>query len=123
MITFGFSYCPLICLICSKGENNEIKRTRKRALRTLYGDYESTFEELLNRDKSKTTYKKNLKMLMGEVSKKINHLYPQHMWKIFTRKNFPYNLSGNELCKIPTMISQCFGISTLSFRGSFYGIH
>ena len=30
-----FSYCPPIWLFCSKGVNNEINRTNKRALRAL----------------------------------------------------------------------------------------
>ena len=55
-----FSYCPLILLFGSKGVNNEINTIHKRALRILYGDYESILEELVDRDKSKTTHRKNL---------------------------------------------------------------
>ena len=47
VVTSNFSYCSLIWLSCSKGANNEISRTHKRALRALYGDYQCTFEELL----------------------------------------------------------------------------
>ena len=42
----NFSYFSLIWLFCSKGANNESNRTHKRALRTLYGDYESTLEKV-----------------------------------------------------------------------------
>ena len=89
VIMSNFSYCPLIWLFCIKGANNEIYRTHKRALRVLYGDYESTLEELLDRDKSKTTYKKNPQILMIEVYKTINHLNPEYMWEFFTRRNVP----------------------------------
>ena len=75
----SFSYCPLIWLFCSKGANNEINRTHKRALRALYGDYESTFEELLDKGKSLTIHKKNLQRLMVEIYKKLNHLNPAYM--------------------------------------------
>ena len=51
VIMSNFSYCPLIWLFCSKGANNKINRTHKRAPRTLYEDYESTFEKLLDKDK------------------------------------------------------------------------
>ena len=60
------SYCSLIWLFCSKTANNDINRTQKGALRTLYRDYESTFEELLGRDNTKTTHTKNLQKLMIE---------------------------------------------------------
>ena len=48
VVMSNFSYNPLIWLFCSKVANNEINRTHKRALRTLYRDYESSFEELLD---------------------------------------------------------------------------
>ena len=62
-----FSYCPLIWLLCSKTANNDINRTHKRALRILYRDNGSTFEELLERDNTKTTHTKGLQKLMIEV--------------------------------------------------------
>ena len=118
VIMSNFSYCPLIWLFCSKGAINEINRTHKRALRALYGDYESTFEELLDNDKSLTIHKKNLQSLMVEIYKTINHLNPAYMWELFIKKDVPYNLRSNKLCKIPSVNSQRYGISSLSFRGS-----
>ena len=82
----NFSYCPLIWLFCSKGANNESNRTHILALRALYGDYESTFEELLDKDKSMTIHKKNLQKLMVEIYKTINHLNPAYMWEFFIKK-------------------------------------
>ena len=41
--------------------NNEINRTHKRALSALYGDYESTFEEIVDEDKLKTIQKRSCK--------------------------------------------------------------
>ena len=61
----NFSYCPLISLFCTKGANNKVNRTHNRALRAIYGDCESTFEDLLDRDKSQTIHKKNLQILMN----------------------------------------------------------
>ena len=118
VIMSNLSYCPLIWLFCSKGANNEINRTHKRALRALNGDYESTFEELLDKDKSLTIHKNNLQRLMVEIYKTINHLNPVYMWEFFIKTDVPYNLRSNESCKIPSVNSQRYGISSLSFRGS-----
>ena len=70
---------------CSKTASNDINRTHKRALRILYRDYESSFEELLERDKTKTTHTKNLQKLMIEVYKSLNHLNPEYMWEFFVK--------------------------------------
>ena len=118
VVMSNFSYCPLIWLFCSKAANNEINRTHKRALRTLYRDYESTFEELLDRGDTKTTHKKNLQNLMVEIYKSMNHLNPEYMWDFFVKKDVPYNLRTKELCKLPSVSSQRYGINSLSFRGS-----
>ena len=108
----NFSHCPLISLFCSKGANNEINRIHKRALRALHGDYESTFEELLDKFKSLTIHKKNLERLIVEIYKTINHLNPAYMWEFFIEKDVLYNLRSNELCTIPSVNSQRYGIST-----------
>ena len=89
VIMSNFSYCPLIWLFCSKGTNNDINRTHKRAARALYGDYESTFEELLDKDKSVTIHKKNLQRFKVEIYKTINHLNPAYMWEFFMKKMSP----------------------------------
>ena len=113
-----FSYCPLIWLFCSKFANNEINSTHKRALRTSYRDYESTFEERLDRCDTKKTHKKNLQYLMVEIYKSMNHLNPEYMWDFFVKKDVPYNLRTKDLCKLPSVSSQRYGINSLSFRGS-----
>ena len=106
VVMSNFSYCPLIWLFCSKVAKNEINRTHKLALRTLYKDYASTFEELLDRGDAKTTHKKNLQNLMVEIYKSMNHLNPEYMWDFFVKKDVPYNLRTKERCKLPSVSSQ-----------------
>ena len=118
VILSNFSYCPLIWLFCSKGANNGINRTHKRGLRALHGDCESTFEELLDKKKSLTIHKKNLQRLMVDIYKTINHLNPAYKWEFFIKKDVPHNLRSNEVCTIPFVNSQRYGISSLSFEGS-----
>ena len=40
------------------------------------------------------------------------------MWEFFIKRDVPYNLLINELCKMPSVNSQRYGISSLCFRGS-----
>ena len=55
---------------------------------------------------------------MVEICTTISHLNPEYMWEFFTLKDVPYNLRSNELCIIPSVNSQRYGIISLSFRGS-----
>ena len=62
-----FSYCPLVWMCHSRTLNNKINKLHERALRLVYDDRQSTFEELLNIDKSVTNYHRNLQTLATEV--------------------------------------------------------
>ena len=117
-IMSNFSYCPLLWLFCSYGANSEINRAHKRVLRALYRDYEYTFGELLDKSKSKMIRKSNLQILMVEIYKTINYLNPKFIREFFLKNYVPLNLRSNELCKIPSVNSQRYGISSLSFKGS-----
>ena len=55
---------------------------------------------------------------MVEIYKSMNHLNPEYMWDFFVKKDVPYNLRTKELCKLPSVSSQRYGINSLSFRGS-----
>ena len=44
---FQFKYCPLTWMFYSRKTNNRINKLHQRALRLVYDDYESTFEDLL----------------------------------------------------------------------------
>ena len=69
-------------------------------------------------EKSETIHKKNLQILMTEVYRTINHLNPEYMWEFFTKRDVPYGLRSSELCTIPSVNPQRYGINSLSFRGS-----
>ena len=55
-------------MFCNKGANKQIDRTHKNTLQILYIDYESSFEALLNRNRSNSiqilaeTYDRNLQI-------------------------------------------------------------
>ena len=48
-ITSHFSYAPVIWKFCNRKLNNHINRVHGRALRIVYQDHNSTFDELLKK--------------------------------------------------------------------------
>ena len=89
-------------MFCSKTANKDINRTNKRALRVLYRDYDSSFDQLLARAGSVTVHQKNLQSLMIEIYKTMNHLNPSYIWEFFVKKDISYNLRTKELCRLPS---------------------
>ena len=62
-----FKYCPLIWMFHSRYSNTKINRLHTRALRLVYNDFQSTFYELLDRDKSFTIHHQNIQTLVIEI--------------------------------------------------------
>ena len=50
-VTSQFDYCPLVSMCHSRTLNNRINNIHHRALRIIYQDKKSSFEELLQKDK------------------------------------------------------------------------
>jgi len=61
-----FKYCPLVWMFHSRGINNKINRLHSRALRMVYNDYNSTFEELLVKDGSFSIHHQNIQRMAIE---------------------------------------------------------
>ena len=47
-----FGYRPLICMFCGRNLKNRINHLHERSLRTVYNDYDSSFQETLELDNS-----------------------------------------------------------------------
>ena len=71
---FGFSVA---------GKLNRVNRIQERALRIVYKNYVSTFEQLLEKDSSVSIRIRNLQVLANEIFKVRNNLPPPIVQNIF----------------------------------------
>ena len=63
----NFKYCSLVWVFCGK-----IIKIHKRTLRLIYDkEYATFFEDLLEKDKSRTIHEDNLHKLLTEIYKLI----------------------------------------------------
>ena len=82
------SYAPLVWMFHKKYFNKSINKVQERALRLLYTDYTSSFNELLERDGSYTTHVRNIQILLTEMFKAKNKLDPSLLRDIFQESNY-----------------------------------
>ena len=112
-----FGYCPLVWMFHSKTLNNRINRLHERALRIAYKDYTSSFETLLDRDKSVTIHQRNLQFLAIEMYKIQNLLAPEIMSNLFPLVKDKRLLRSKNNFQTFNVKSIYYGSETVSFRG------
>ena len=97
-----FSDCPLNWTIHNRGLNNKTNHLHVRASRIVYDNCSSSFEDLLNIDKSVIIDQRNLQQLAVEIFKVKIRIALMIMNEIFTFvKNNTYNLrSGMHLSRV-----------------------
>ena len=116
-VTSQFGYCPLVWMFHSRGSNERINKIHERALRSVYNDSNSTFNELLIKDNSVTIHHRNLQVLATEIYKAVNDLSPPILKSIFRVNSNPYNLRSGSTLVTNNVKTVKYGIETLSFRG------
>ena len=79
--------------------NNKINHIHERALRTVYSDYNSPFNKVLDKDSSFTIHQRNFQSLAIEIYQYLHGLSPAILSEVFkVNKTIPYDLRmRNEL--------------------------
>ena len=75
--------------------NNKINSIQGRALRIIYNDSKSTFEELLNKDNSVSIHHRNLQVSATKTFKIKNNMAPECLHEIFQNRALLHNLRTN----------------------------
>ena len=68
--------------------NSRINKLHERALRLVYDDHSSTFQDILILDGSFTIHERNIQNLAIEIFKVICNIAPDIMKEVFILKNF-----------------------------------
>ena len=70
----------------SRKLNNKINILQERALRLVYNDFNSSFQQLLDNDNSFTIHHENIQSLIIEMYKVVNDLSTDTFAELFTKK-------------------------------------
>ena len=71
-ILSNFNYCRLAWHFCSENNSRKLEKIQERALRFVYEDFDSSYEELLDKAKIPTPRVRRLRIMALE-SKKISN--------------------------------------------------
>ncbi len=89
-----FNYCPAVWHQCGKVNSQKLERLQCRALRFVFSDFNSTYEQLLKRANLPSLELNRLRAIALEVYKAYNDINPPYINSIFqdNKKSHNYNL-------------------------------
>ena len=110
-----FSYCPLIWMFCSRKMNKRMNYIHERALRLVYDDYTSSFDNLLRRDNSVSIHHRNIQKVAIEMFKVKNNVCPEILQSLFCKT--VYKTKSNASFHRPNVNSVYHGEQSLRSFG------
>ena len=75
-ILSNFIFCPLAWHFCTEGNTKKMENIQDRALRFVYDDFTSSYEELLNKINLPTLYIRRMRTVAIETFKILHGLCP-----------------------------------------------
>ena len=92
-----FSYCPLLRMFHGRIVNKNINHLHERVLGIVYKDYISSFEDLLNRNKSVAIPHRNIQSLVIDLFKVKQNFSNSMLFTIFQKRPITYNLRTQQI--------------------------
>ena len=114
-MTAQFSYAPVIWMLHSRKLKNRINHIDERALRLIYKDCTSSFDELLTIDNSFRLHHRNLQNAAIDILKIKLSLALEIMKNVFSIMENPYDLRKKNKVKSRNVLIFRYGIETVSF--------
>ena len=116
-----FRYCSLTWMSHSRKSNNKINLLHERALRMIYNDQISSFQELLDKDNSFTVHHFNIKSLSLaiEMFKAINNIVAAIIGNLFTTYH-SYNLRSKSKFVVPSVHTVHNGQNYMQYHGPLF---
>ena len=117
-IMSAFNYCPVVWMFCGKTANAKIDNIQRKALQSLYNDFDSSYDVLLRRGNHLTIHELNKRHILEEVYKSIHRINPPFLHELFEHKIINHNLRIKNLLILPKSSTITWGIHSFTYRGS-----
>ena len=111
-----FNYCSNVWMFHGKVVNERINRIHKRALRAVYNDFTSNYQQLLLKGNHVTVHQKNLKTLAVKTFKSAQGYSPKFINALFTAKKVQYNHRIQNLLTLPKASTITYGLHSFTYR-------
>ena len=105
----NFGYCPIVWHFCSKTNTDKMEKLQYRALRLVYSDFDSSYEELLKRANMNTLTLTRILKIALETFKILKNLSPSYILDLVKFKSTNYSFRYQNLAELPRVNTESYG--------------
>jgi hypothetical protein len=114
-ILSNFNYCPLVWHFCGESNTKKLEKIQERALRFIYNNSDSSYENLLEQSQLPSLRLRRLRSMAIEVFKIINKQTPVYLHDLVTIKKSSYSFGYNNTVNIPRVKTTSYGLHSLRY--------
>ena len=112
----NFSYCPVVWHFCSKLSTDKMEKLQYRALRLVYSDFISSYEDLLKKANMNTLQMTRIRKIAIETFKILNNLSPSYILDLVKFKNTNYSFRYQNLAELPRVNTESYGRKSFRYE-------
>ena len=117
-ILSNFNFCPLAWHFCNKNNTLKLEKIQERALRFIYDDFVSTYEELLIKAKVPSLKIRRMRTMAIECFKILNKISPPCLHDLVVLKDCKYNFRYSNIVDIPRVRTTTYGKNSFKYAAS-----
>ena len=112
------NFCPLIWHFCSKSNTDKLEKNDFRALKFVFQDFNSSYEDLILKAGSTTLHLSRLRTLVTETLQVAYGLFPTYLQESVCFKDSSYNFMYTDLLEIPRTKSTRYGTNSFRYQAA-----
>ena len=113
-----FNFCPLIWHFCSKANTEKLEKINYRALKFVFQDLNSSYEELINKAGTGTLHISRIRSIAIETFKIAYGQSPQYLQDFITFKDTSYNFRYTKLLELPRTKTTRYGTNSFTYQAA-----
>ena len=117
-IAANFNYCPISWVFWGKKNTSKLEKLQERALRLVFCDQNSSYDDLLKRGNFLSLKAYRIKCLAVEVFKCVHGFHPTYIHRLFTEPLANYNLRDRRRLNQPRFHTYTYGFRSFRYSGS-----
>ena len=117
-ILSNFNFCPLAWHFCTEKNSKKLEKVQERALRFVYEDYDSTYEDLLQKARVPSLQIRRIRTMAIETFKIVNKIAPVCLQNLVNVKSSKYSFRYSNILEVPQVKSTRYGKKSFGFAAA-----